>query len=116
MGKIHKILLLDCNTDRRLQITASLQGNMNCRIDSRSHIGKNAFEHGCYHVVFVHSNNTEGAPIENEEWDAGAAKVVLFSGGYGKDRVEYDGFHYVKASYIENQDNLCQLLMEMLNS
>lgn len=113
--KNHNILLIDFDNKRRNQISSLLDCYDSCRVDQKSSLLQNEFEQGNYDIVIVHyGNNPEGGCIENEDWDAGSAKIVLFSGSYSQDKHNYDGMFYVNAQYIEDKDNLHKLLDEVL--
>ncbi len=114
MKKI-RILLIDCDDIRRNHLFVLLNRYESCFVDQKSTISKDEFEQGNYEVVLVHfGNNPEGGCIENQDWDAGRAKVILFSGGFVQDKSDYDGMLYASASYIEDKENLYKMLDEVI--
>ena len=108
------ILLLDCDDERRIGIEPLLKSHVKCIVDSRASISRNDFETGEYNLCVVHSSNPEGRDIEFERWIAENAKIILFSGGYTKDKAFDDGIVYVRDDYLESSENVCQLLVEVL--
>lgn len=109
--KKYKILLIDNNNNRRMQITSLLNCHNDCCVDPRGEISKHDLEQGSYDVIIVHlGNNPEHGCIENEEWDTGRAKVVSFSGGHSQLESSYEDILYVRPDYFESKDNVRKLL------
>jgi len=109
--KKYKVLLVDYRSTRLKQITSLLNFCDGCCVDSRLEISRNDLEQGDYDIIIVHSgNDPESGCIENNEWDTGDAKIILFSGDCTQLEKYYDGILYVRPDYFESQSNILKLL------
>lgn len=116
--KKFNVLLIDCYKKRREKLLKLLLSYNNVLVDTKQKIDKITFEQLDCDIVIVHSgNDPEGKSIENEEWNIGKAKVVLFSGSYSLNVArDPDGWlFYARAPYIEIEENLHMLLDEVLS-
>ena len=110
---MHKILLLDVRSERRERLRKVMEQAESIEVDARSAIDRAAYESGEFEVAVVHYGNKEGPFIEYG-WGSGGMKVVLFSGGFTQPVAESEGTIYASASYLEEGENLKNLIERLV--
>ncbi|MDA8905195.1 hypothetical protein N9I58_01885 [Candidatus Thioglobus sp.] len=110
------ILLLDNNRDR-LNRTNSLikccDSSRYC-VDPQLKVDQEAYESNNYDIVLAHYGNKEvEQSIADGDWDSGGAIIIFFSGGFDKDKEEFNDVWWVSASYIDKKENIYTLLNEV---
>ena len=95
-----KLLLLDNRRGRRDDIVKLISEDSDIRVDAQDQVSECEIASGHYDLAIVHAGNEEANHIEDETWDVGKARVILFSGGFTKDCSEVDGMLYVSERYL----------------